>query len=332
VRRLNEAALQEYLATEEAYRGVTIALVSEVATSYIMLRDIDNRLLISERTVDARRKSLYVIKARFDAGILSEVDVKQAEIELHEAEASSKNFERLRAQTENAISLLLGGPPMAIGRGRPLDDQLFPPELPAGLPSTLLERRPDLMEAERLLHAQTARIGAAEALKYPQLTLTADVGAQFSDLAEMFAGLGARLLGPLYHGGGIRRQVDVEIARTRRLLDNYEQTFYTALREVEDAMVAVRTYEKEYELRKAQVEAAQRAADLSWVRYDGGMTSYFEVLDLQRSLFSAQLRTSETLEMQLASIISLYRALGGGWVPHQDAAAGLDGRNVEAGD
>ncbi len=195
----------------------------------------------------------------------------------------------------------------------------------------MLERRPDLIEAERRLHAQTARIGATEALKFPQLTLSADVGAQFSDLAEMFAGLGAQLVGPLYHGGEIRERVEVERARTRQLLNAYEQTFYTALREVEDALVAVETYEKEYGIRKAQVDAAQRAAELSWVRYDGGMTSYLEVLDLQRSLFSAQLKTSEILEMQLASVIQLYKALGGGWVPRQDDA-GLDEGGAESGE
>ena len=319
VSRSNEAALQELLSTEEAYRGITIALVSEVASSYLLLRDIDNRLLVSEYTAEARRRSLDVIKAKYSAGIVAEVDVNQSEIQLADAEASVKIFERIRAQTENVISMLLSKPPMSIERGLTLQEQIFPPEIPTGLPSDLLERRPDLLEAERKLHAQTARIGVAEALKYPQLTLSADLGAQFSTLTTGFAGLGAQLFGPLYNAGANQRRVDVEVARTEQLLNRYEQTFYTALREVEDAMVAANTYEAEYKIRSGQVEAAQSATDLSWVRYEGGMTSYLEVLDVQRSLFTAQLKASETLQLKLTSTVRLYKALGGGWILEQDS-------------
>ncbi|MFC2094287.1 efflux transporter outer membrane subunit [Bacteroidota bacterium] len=319
ISRLNEAALQDLLSTEEAYRGVTIALVAEVASSYFLLRDIDNRLLISEYTADARRKSLDVIEAKFSAGIVSEVDVNQSEIQLADAEASVKNFVRIRAQTENAISMLLSKPPINIERGLKLQEQVFPPEIPTGLPSDLLVRRPDLLEAERNLHAQTALIGVAEALKYPQLTLSADLGSQFSNVTTGFLGLGAQLFGPLFNAGANQRRVDVEVARTEQLLNQYEQTFYIALREVEDAMVAVITYEEEYQIRSGQVLSAQSAADLSWVRYEGGMTSYLEVLDLQRSLFTAQLKSSEALQQQLTSIVRLYKALGGGWIPEQDS-------------
>ncbi len=329
VRRLNEAAREEFFATEEAYRGITIALVAEVASAYILLRDIDNRLLIAEQTANTRRNSLDVIKARYDAGIVAEVDVNQSEIQLADAEASVKNFERLRAQTENSISLLLSKPPMTIERGKPLQEQIFPPEIPVGLPSTLLERRPDLLEAERKLHAQTARIGVAEALQYPQITLSADLGASFGSLTSGFAGLGAQIFGPLFNADANRLRVDVEKARTEQLLNRYEQTFYKALREVEDAMIAVKTYEEEFKIRKAQVKSAQNAADLSWVRYEGGMTSYLEVLDLQRSLFTAQLKTSETLQFQLSSVIKLYKALGGGWVTDQDSTSGLKTRESE---
>jgi len=329
IKRLNESALQDYLATEEAYRGITITLVSEVANAYLLLRDIDNRLLIAEQTAEAREKSLDVIKARFDAGIVSEVDVNQSEIQLADAKASVKSFERLRGQTENAISLLLSNPPMKIPRGKKLQEQIFPPEIPAGLPSTLLNRRPDLLEAERKLHAQTARIGIAEALKYPQLSLSANLGASFSTLTSGFAGLGTQILGPIFNSGANQQKVEVEIARTRQLLNKYEQTFYSALREVEDAMIAVNTYKEEYKVRKAQVNSAQNAANLSWVRYEGGMTSYLEVLDLQRSLFNAELKTSETLQLQLSSTVKLYKALGGGWVPKQDSLNGLGKREIE---
>jgi len=319
IRRSNEAALQELLATEEAYRGLTIGLVADVANAYLLLLDLDNRLLISQRTMESRTTSLEIVRARFDAGMVTEVDLNQAQIQVAEAEAATYVFRRLRAQTENALSTLLGRPPMDIERGVALEDQVFPPEVPLGLPSELLERRPDILEAERRLHAQTARIGVAEALKFPQVTLSADMGGQFADVSTGFLGLGAQILGPLFNSGENQRRVDVEAARTEQLLNRYEQTVLTALREVEDSMVAVRTYHAEYAARVRQMEAAKNAAALSWARYDGGMTSYLEVLDLERSQFSSQLKASETLQLELTSIVKLYRALGGGWVVEQDS-------------
>jgi len=319
VRRSNEAALQELLATEEAYRGVTINLVSNVANAYLLLRDLDNRLEISKKTVDARQQSLEVVAARFRAGMVSEVDVNQSEILVYEAEVSVYQFERLRGQTENALSVLVGVPPMTIERGLSLNDQVMPPELPVGLPSELLERRPDVLEAERQLHAQTARIGVAVALKFPQFDLLGDLGAQFDDAGTTgFFGLGAQIFGPLYNSGEFQRRVDVEYARTEQLLNRYEQTILTAYREVEDALIAVRTYSGEYDARLRKTESATNAAELSWVRYEGGLTSYLEVLDLQRSLFTAELQGSEALQLHLTSIVRLYQSLGGGWVELPD--------------
>jgi multidrug efflux system outer membrane protein len=319
IRRANEAAMQELLATEEAYRGLTITLVAEVANAYLVLRDLDNRLLISVRTLATWEERLDVIQTRFDAGMVSEVDLNQAQIQVYEAEVTVQTFNRLRAQTENAISVLLGTPPAVIQRGLSLSDQLFAPEIPAGLPSELLERRPDVLEAERRLHAQTARIGVAEALKFPQFNLNADLGAQFDDQTTGIFGLGAQLFGPIYNAGENKRRVEVEEARTEQLLNAYEQTILNAYREVDDALVAVRTYEAELGARRRQMEAARNAAELSWVRYEGGKTSYLEVLDLQRSMFSSQLKASEALQLQLTSVVSLYQALGGGWVAAQDS-------------
>jgi multidrug efflux system outer membrane protein len=320
IRRSNEAALQELLATEEAYRGITISLVAEIANAYFLLRDLDNRQRISERTAESRRQSLDVVASRFDAGMVSEVDVNQAEIQLAQAEVSVQQFERLRRQTENSLSVLLGRPPADIPRGAPLEEQVFPPELPVGLPSELLARRPDVLEAERRLHAQTARIGVAEALKYPQLDLTADLGGSFAeDLNLGFLDLGARIFGPLFNAGENRRRVEVERARTEQLLNAYQLSILGALRDVEDALVAVRTYEREYEARQRQMVAARNAAELSWTRYEGGLTSYLEVLDLQRSEFSSQLQASESRQLQLTSVVRLYEALGGGWVAEQDS-------------
>ncbi len=319
VRRSNEAAVQEMLATEEAYRNVTIGLVSQVARTYFLLQDLDNRLNISEQTVTTRQQTLGVVESRQKAGMVTEVDVNQAEIQVYEAEVSVQTFARLRAQTENALSVLLGQPPLDIERGVSLQDMPPLPEIPAGLPSVLLDRRPDILAAERRLHAQTARIGVAEALKFPQLNLTADLGAQFSDATTSFAGLGAQIFGPLFNAGENQRRVDVEVARTEQLLNTYEQTFLVALREVEDAMIASETYELELALRLKQLDSASNAAELSWVRYEGGLTSYLEVLDLQRSLFSSQLKASETMQLRLISLVQLYQALGGGWVAQQDS-------------
>ena len=321
IRRANEAAQQEVLASEEAYRGVTIALVASVANTYLLLLDIDNRLAISDKTLTSWVQNLDVVESRFRAGMVSEVDVNQAQIQVYQAEASLHAFERLRAQTENAISVLMGIPPTSIPRGSSLTDLVLPTELPTGLPSDLLQRRPDVLEAERHLHAQTARIGVAVALKFPQLDLTADLGGVFNGGNTGVLGLGAQIFGPLYNSGEFQRRVEAEEARTEQLLNVYEQTILTAFREVDDALVAIRTYDAEFGARSRQVTAARNAAELSWVRYEGGLTSYLEVLDLQRSLFTSQLQASETLQLRLVSVVQLYQALGGGWVVDQDSVS-----------
>ncbi len=321
IRRSNEAALNELLATEEAYRAVTISLVADVASFYLLLRDFDNRQTVAENTVQTRRQTLGIIQARFNAGAVSEVDVNQAQIQLSEAEAAVESFRRGRAQTENAISVLLGVPPMSIPRGLALEQQILPPELPAGLPSELVDRRPDVLQAERRLHAQTARIGVAEAIKYPSLTLSADLGASIASTSIGFLDAAADIFAPLFNAGRNQSRVDAEIARTEQALARYEQSILTAFREVEDAMVAVRTYQTEYASRLRQLEAARSAEGLSWIRYDQGMTSYLEYLEVQRQLFSSELRASETLQLRLTSLVQLYKALGGGWNPVEQGEA-----------
>jgi multidrug efflux system outer membrane protein len=319
IRRSNEAALQALLATEEAYRGLTITLVAEVASAYLTLRDLDNRLAIAERTLETWRNSNEVIRVRFEAGMISEVDVNQSDIQVASAEVSVQTFLRLRAQVENALSVLLGVPPGDVPRGLALSDQRLGADFPTGLPSTLLRRRPDVLEAERLLHAQTARIGAAEALKFPQFNLLADLGGQFTDSDPVgFFGLTGQILGPLFNSGENQRRVEVEEARTRQLILAYEAAILGAYREVDDAMVALRTYQAEYDARVRQVAAAGNAASISWDRYETGLTSYLEVLDLQRSLFNSQLGASEALQARHGSVVRLYQALGGGWTAAQD--------------
>lgn len=319
IRRLNEAALSEYLATEEAYRALTIIIVAETARAYFILRDLDNRLIISQQTADSWQDNQEIVEARYKGGFVSQVDVNQAKIQLLEAKTAIQTFTRLRNQTENAISVLLGLPPQNIPRGFLLRDQVMPVNLPTGLPSELLSRRPDVLATEQRLQAQNARIGAAEALRYPSLTLSADVAAQFINPVVGFSSLGAQLLGPIFNAGENKRRVEVEVARTEQLLNSYEVTFLNAIREVEDAMIAVETYSMEVELRTEQLQAAEEAARLSWVRYDGGLTSYLEVLDLQRSSFNSQLKASEAFQLQLVSTVQLYQALGGGWIAGQDS-------------
>lgn len=313
-RNLSEAAFQEYLATEEGYRNITIALVSGIANAYLLLRDLDNRIIISEKTADTWQDNLDITEARFHAGMVSEVDVKQSIIQVEEAKSSIQSFLRLRGQTQNGLSILLGQAPQNIPRGLSLEKQLFPPDLPTGLPSELLGRRPDLLVAERRLEAQTLRIGAAEALQYPQLNLNASLGGSFVNPAVGFASLGAQIFGPLFNSKENKRKLEVEIARTEQQLNSYENTFLNALREVEDALIAVETYGKEFDSRKRQVMAASTALEMAWVRYESGLTSYLEILDLQRSEFSSLLKASEVLQLQLTSSVNLYKALGGGWI------------------
>lgn len=313
IKHMNDAAMHEYLASKEAYNDLTILVIADVAEAYILLRDLDNRLIIVENTAEAWQSNLEIVQARNRAGMVSEVDVNQAQIQLSDARTLIHTFIRLRAQTENAISTLLGSAPHRIERGLPLVEQLFPPVIPTGLPSQLLSRRPDLREAEQKLAAQTARIGIAEALLYPQLILSSDMAAQFSNPVTGVMGVGAQLFGPLINAGENRRRIEVEKYRTEALMYNYEQAFLGALREVEDAMISVETYGDEFEERQIQVAAANAAAELTWIRYDSGLTSYLEVLDLQRSQFTSQLKASEALQLQLTSIVRLYLAVGGGW-------------------
>jgi len=313
ISRLNEAALQDYLATEEAYRALKIMLIAETATAYMTLRDLDGRLVVAEQTTETWKANLEIVKARYKGGFVSEVDLNMAKIQLLEAQTAIQTFTRLRKQLENAISILMGLAPQTIPRGLPLSQQVFPPDLPVGMPSELLDRRPDVLMAERQLNAQTARIGAAEALKYPSFTINANTGLNFVNPVAGFASMGAQVLGPIFNSKANDSRIETEKQRTTELLNKYENSVLLALREVEDAMISVTTYKREFELRKEQVKAARDAVKLSWIRYDGGMTSYIEVLDLQRSSFNSELKASEAFQLQLTSTIKLYQALGGGW-------------------
>ncbi len=319
LRRATEAAQAELLATEAAQRSVTITLVAAVASTYLLLRDFDERLAIAVRTVASREDSLRIIAARFDKGTVAELDVNQAEIELEDAKAITAAARRLVRQTENALSVLVGRNPGAILRGRSLAEQVFPPDIPAGLSSDLVWRRPDVIAAEQSLIAQTARIGVAQAERFPTLSLTGAFGGASEDLSDVTDGdsevwnLFGNVFAPIFNAGQLKSNVEAERARTEQAVYAYEQSLQRAFQEVEDALIAVETYKDEYDARHRQVTAARNAARLSRARYDGGVVSYLEVLDSERSLFQAELLESQTLQQKLNAIVQLYKALGGGW-------------------
>ncbi len=236
VARSNEAALQGLLATEEAFRTVTISLVADIAGAYLVLRDLDTRLEIAESTLETRRESVDLLASRAEGGLVPFVDVSRAEIEFADTEATIQTLIRARSQTENVLSLLAGRLPSDVARGASLADQTFPPAVPAGLPSELLQRRPDILAAERSLHAQTALIGVAEAARFPSLSLTAAAGAKSTSLGETTAGniffnFGANILGPIFNSGRNKRRVEVERARTEQLLNQYEQIVLNAFQD-----------------------------------------------------------------------------------------------------
>ena len=320
VRRSNESARAALLASQEARNVITSQLVADVATGYLFLLDLDNRIDVALRTRDTRVGSLEIIKARYDQGTVALLDVNQAEIELADAQAELASLEREQGQAENFLSVLLGQNPGTIERvDAPSLEQLSVPIVPIGLPSELLERRPDIRRAEASLAAQTAQIGVAKALRFPTLSLTGTLGLVSDDLSDFISSdneawsVSGSLLGPIFDAGRSRSRVAVEEARTQQAIASYEKTVLLAFREVEDALIELRTYRLEAEARQMQKTAARSAAALSRARHDGGVTSYLEVLESERSLFRAELLASVTLRQQLVALIDLYKALGGGW-------------------
>lgn len=325
LRRSTEAARAELLATVDARNVLTITLISDVAGLYLLLLDLDQRVGIAERTRETRKESLSIIEARFDKGVVPLLDVNQAQIELGDAVAELAALERQRQQAENALSVLLGRSPGAVERtSTGLASTLDIPQIPPGLPSELLERRPDIRQSSQLLAAQTARIGVAEALRFPSLSLTGSLGLASTDLDDFISSdnkvwsIGADLIGPIFDAGRGKSRVEAERARTEQLLNAYELTVLQAFREVEDALVAIETFDLEARAREAQVAAARSGAELSRARYDGGVTSYLEVLESERSLFRTELLASSTRREQLVAIITLYKALGGGWATNEE--------------
>jgi multidrug efflux system outer membrane protein len=325
-RRSTEAARAEMMQSELARQTVILTLVGDVAASYFTLLDLDNELAIARDTLEARRESTRIITARFDHGVVSKLDVHQAEIQESIAAATIPQLERQIVETEDRIQILLGQFPGDVTRGRPLAEQVLPPEVPAGLTSDLLRRRPDVLASEQALVAANARIGVAEAQRFPFIGLTAAAGAASDDLSRITHGgaglwsIGGTLLQPLFNFGKNKRRVEIAEAQTRQALFAYEASVQEAFREVEDALAAVRTSRERAEVLDRQVLAARDALVLSEARYDQGVTSYLEVLIQQTTAFDAELSASQAHRDQLTSIVGLYSSLGGGWMIAEPAA------------
>jgi multidrug efflux system outer membrane protein len=318
-RRANESARASLLATEWAREAVISTLVSDVASAYFQLRELDLQLEISRRTLVSRQDSLRLTQMLANGGATSMLDVRQAEQLVFTAAETIPDLERRIEQQENFISTLLGNNPGPIARGAKLTDQPHSPEIPAGLPSALLERRPDIREAEAQLIAASAQIGVAKAAYFPQISLTASGGFQSSALTNLFTGpaglwsFGGSLVQPIFAGGRIRSGVRLSEARQQEALLTYEQTIQQAFRGVSDALVE---YRKDREFREQQQQlalSAQDAAQLSEMRYRGGATSYLEVLTNETNYFDAELGLAQAQLNELLGLVSIYRNLGGGW-------------------
>jgi len=324
VRRSNEAARADLLSKEENRRAVAIQLVSAVGEAYFNLLQFDAQLDIAKRTLQSWEESVRIAQARLRQGMTSKLDADQFESERANAAARTAELERQMVQAENQLSVLLGRKPFAVTRGRPLDGQVVPPDVPAGLPSELLQRRPDLLMAEQQLAAVTARIGAAKAERFPRITLTGLLGVAHPELsllftdASSFGVAGAGLAGSVLNAQVLGFQQEAVEAQSKQALAQYEQAVLTAFREVEDALVAVRTARTQAEAQQQQVAALQSALKLAELRYKGGLANYLDVLVARRNLFEAELALTGTRRLHLVSVVQLYKALGGGWSPEMD--------------
>jgi multidrug efflux system outer membrane protein len=322
LRRANEASRAQLLATEDARQTVILTLISDVASDYFAVLQLDLQLQITHATVKTQEDSVKLTKLRVEHGVATKLDVLQAQQVLDSANSQIPDLERQIAQEENAISILLGNYPQSVTRGHPLVEQFLPPEVPPGMPSTLLERRPDIREAEQVLVASNAEIGVAKAQFFPQISLTGSGGGSFgrssafSSLMSSQLGIwsyGAQVSQPIFTGGALRGNLKLAKSEYNQALLAYRQTIQRAFGDVSDALIG---YENLHQVRVRQEESVadlQESVRLSNLRYKGGTTTYLEVLDGQRSLLSAELTLAEARGNEYQRLVQLYRALGGGW-------------------
>jgi outer membrane protein, multidrug efflux system len=330
LRRATEAARAELLANEENQRTVLMTLVADVAQHYFDLLELDREEEIDRRTLASRRASLDLVSRRYDEGLASELDLKRAQEEVASAAATVPDVERRIAQTENRLRVFLGENPGPIPRSASLDSEHMPPEIPAGLPSGLLEQRPDIRAAEEHLVAANARIGEAKAEFFPQISLTGIFGSASISLSDFFTGpsrmwsAGPTVTLPIFTAGRLRSNLNATEAREQQSLIQYRQAIQQAFREVDDALVFHQKARAIRLQRERQVQAAEQALALANLRYVNGVSSYLDVLDTQRQLFSAEINLAVITRDQLNAVVQVYKALGGGWQAELPA-----GRNVQ---
>ena len=318
-RRQTEAARAELLASEWGQRATRTALVQGVAEAYFELRSLDAQEAITENTIKARQDSLKLTQALEQHGAGSLADVRQAEELLHAAQANLPDLRRQIAIQENAISILLGHNPESIDRGLAIEEQPHPQEIPVGVPSELLQRRPDIEQAEAKLVAANARIGVARAQYFPQISLTSLGGAASNQLNSIFSGPNAywyaagSISQPIFEGGRIRSNYRLSQAQEQEMLLAYQKTILNALRDVSNSLVSYKETRERREEQSEQVKSAADAVRLARLRYSGGNTSYLEVLTTDTDLYSAQLLLAQAQQQEAASLVQLYAALGGGW-------------------
>jgi multidrug efflux system outer membrane protein len=319
LRRATEAARANLLNAKENRKAVVSTLVSEVASNYFQLRELDYELEISQRTLESRRTSLQLVSDRKGGGVATRLDLRQAEQLVSSAAETIPTLQQQIEQTENRIALLLGRDPESIPRGRSLIEQEVPPEVPAGLPSALLDRRPDIRAAEQALVAANANIGVAKAAYFPQISLSGALGGQSTRLANLFSGPNGvwsfvpQVTQPIFAGGRLKSNVRLAEAERDSAQIGYQRSVQTAFREVSDALIAhQRTHESRLEQERL-VTALLDRKDLAYLRYRGGVDTQLNALDADRDLFQAELTLAEIRYAELLSVVDLYKALGGGW-------------------
>lgn len=326
LRRASESARADLLAAEEGRRTVILTLVSSVATSYVALRSLDRQLEIAQQTLASRKESLRLFELQFRGGVIAQLQLAQARSQYEEAATAIPAIERQIAQLENLLSVLLGRNPGSIPRGLTIDDLVLP-QVPAGLPSDLLVRRPDLHQAELNLISANAQIGVARAAYFPRISLTGLAGyvsGHFSDLFDSEArvwGVGADAAGNIFTGGRLSGGVRQAEAIQQEALQRYLQAIQTAFREVEDALIETQKGHEQLEAQGRRVEALVDYARLARLRYDNGFTSFIEVLDAERSLFNVRLSYVQNQNAVFVGLINTYKAMGGGWVSKAEAVA-----------
>jgi len=318
VRSLKDAALQNYLATDAAAQAATLSLITQVADSYLTLRELDERLELTRETIASRAESLRIFRRRFEVGAISKLDLTQVETLWQQARALGADLERIRAEQAHALALLVGAPLNLPVQAEPLDDTAVMREIPAGLPSDLLVNRPDIVAAEHQLQAANANIGAARAAFLPSITLTGAFGTASAELDGLFSGasrawnFAPSISLPIFDAGRRQSALDLAEARRDQAVAGYEKTIQAAFRDVSDTLSARHWLAEQVEVLRATVAAQTERARLAQLRYDHGASPYLEVLDAQRDLLAAQQTLVQTRRALLSSRVGLYAALGGG--------------------